>query len=248
MFKNLFKSIQSTIDFIPKTLGFVSDKLIDIADIVLPIFDPAIKTLAPIPVVGPVVGDILVTVENVMTRSSTELHNIADQLSTGSLINTADALVDGITHVAGNSLTSLSFVGHSLIDAPQPIVNLLDDLPIIGDILNATIDTAHNTADFINTVGGLIERTDLPQVGAKLILDPLVALGELIEEKSELSGELLDVIDPILDLTNSIPVLSQSVDLIDKLSDAALQTLHDTGTVLKNYSTGVELSDLPFFG
>lgn len=248
MFKNLFKPIQSTIDFIPKTLGFVSDRLVDNADIVLPIFDPAIMTLTPIPVIGPVVGDILTATENVMTKSTTGLHNVADQLSTGSLSNTADALVAGITHVAGNSLTSLSFIGHSLIDSTQLITNLFDELPVVGDILNAAVHTVHNTADFINTAGGSIETTSLPQFGAKLNQDSLVAVGELIEEKLELSSGLLDIIDPILDLTNAIPVLSQSVDLIKNSSDSTLQMIHDTGTVLKNYSTGVELSDLPFFG
>lgn len=246
MFKSLFGGIQSILQIVPKTVGYAANTILNVVDYVLPSANPFIQVLKPIPILGPVLETTLNVAENMVTRTSTDLKRVAEELQNGKVFSAVDILADGVTHLVGNTVTSVAKVAHTVIDVTNPITDITDHIPVIGDILSAVTDTAHNFADSIQGAGNYIELINPSREIAKLISDPIVKVGEIIEDTSKLIGNVVNDIDPILNLTNPIPVVAQVVDAVEYTADTIIKGVHDTGTILTTVTTNINFPDLPY--
>lgn len=207
---------------ISKVIGTIVEKVADVVDTVTEIassiVQPLTETLTDLPLLGGVVGSANDFLTDTVSNISGTLHTAADQFIASNLAGGAQTLLDGATSLVGDTANGLRDLLADTTDALSPITDQLNQIPVIGNVLEAVTDTTGNLLGFVGETADYVSGIEPVPLLGDLLNNPVAAIGGVVEDLSGSLDNLLDDIAPVTDLVGNVPVVGQ---IVDKVVDGA---------------------------
>lgn len=219
---------------ISKAIGFIVETVTDILDTVVEtisaITSPITDALTELPLIGDTVKSVLTLESNLVSNLSDGLHQVADQLLQGALIDGVTTAVNQITPLVGQAVKDVVDVVDNVVGLADPVTDLLSHLPVVGDVVTAVGETTDNLLGFVAETGQYVADTEVTALVGELLTDPAATLGGVIQDVSGSLANVLEDLSPLTDAANDLPVVGDVVVKVGDLAQQVPEALYDVGT------------------
>lgn len=222
-----FQGITKTVGSILKTVVETVDSL---SDTLQSLTNPLTDSLTQLPIVGESIGELLDLKSNILGNVSEGLHSVADQLIANDLGAVVTSTLEVLPTLIGDTLSDAVEVADSVLDLTTPVTGLLNDVPVLGDLLNSVGETSANLLGFVEETGNYVSDLDLSELVGGLLSDPTASIGGVIQDASGTLDSLLNDLVPVTDLLTEIPVVGDVAAQAGQLVTNINQGIFDLGT------------------
>lgn len=226
--------------FLGKIVEVVAKVVDGIVEAVGQVLDPVLDGLAKVPIIGDTIATVDHLVGNLTTNLSDTLHSTADALSTGSVVNGVDTLLNGVTDTVGAVVNDVADTVDTLAtDVIDPVLHKLQDAPVLGPILEGVEETLDKVVGDVDGLGNYVADIEPLELVKDVLTNPLDTVGGVLKDVADIVDGVLESAAPTLDV--QVPVVNELGDVVQQVGAGAVGLVNGLGQALNTLDLDINL-------
>ena len=158
---NLAGGVQTLLDGATNLVGDTLNHVTDLANGATQALSPITTSLTQLPVLGPILGNVLETTDNILGF----VDETADYVSSIDATHLLSNVLSNPITTVGGVVTDVSGSLDSLLDDFAPAVGIVEQLPVLGHVVEHVGSGLGYVPDALNFIGGHLQQApSIPEV------------------------------------------------------------------------------------